>query len=282
VGSASCNGPENCNHKACVKEKGAFGGNTFQCKEVPSPGENGCETYSDCPEEEDPILPNVGNQNLGLPIPKVQPAPKVLPGAAIKILKTKMYQATIGASTAPVTVAVFQDLKCGMCKKAGKEVLPNLIKEYVDTGKVKVQFFEFPLGNAKIENELANAALCAHEQKKYVSYLNKLYEDMKTTKVEDVSIYAKELGLDTKAFNKCVSQKSHMKDIKKHVEVGKKLFVNGTPTFFVNGKEMRGAKPYDLFKVAIEKELSQNRRRFTKELTTGAKSEVQDKVAKEK
>ena len=166
---------------------------------------------------------------------------------------------TVGKKDAPVNLVVFQDLKCGMCARMYKRMFLDLNKSYVAAGKVKVTFMEFPLGLRLEESLLAEATKCAGEQGKYIKYLDYLYMNIAKTKAEEVGVYAKKVGLNQKKFDACVKERKYGMAVKADFQTGEELSVYGTPTMFINGKEVRGARDWVELKQQVDQELAEVR-----------------------
>jgi protein-disulfide isomerase len=142
-----------------------------------------------------------------------------------------------GKPDAKVTLTIFQDLACGQCKRVHREAFPELTKSFVDTGKLKIEFYEFPL---LMGEDVARhyGVLCAAQQGKYTHFLDKVYENFKVYKVKEQASYAKTVkGLDLAKWNQCMSGTDALASIvKAHKEVGTSVGVDGTPTLFLNGE----------------------------------------------
>ena len=164
-----------------------------------------------------------------------------------------------GDKNAKVTVIEFADFQCPFCKQWFEQVESNLIKEYVETGKVKFAFRHFAfLGQESTDAALASE--CANEQKKFWEYHDYLYqnqgaENSGAFSVENLKSFAVTLGLDSQKFDGCLDSKKYAKNVTKDQEEGNKAGVNGTPATFINGILISGAAPYEDFKKEIEKQL---------------------------
>lgn len=161
-----------------------------------------------------------------------------------------------GSKTAKVTIEEFCEFECGFCAKFHNEVFPQLEKDYINTGKVLFIFRNYPLipkkGNSMIA---AQAAECALEQGKFWEYHDKLFENRKALELDDLKKYARELRLDTLTFKKCLDNNETKAAVEQDIQEGKKRGINGTPTFYINGKESAGVSSYENFKEQIEKQL---------------------------
>lgn len=175
---------------------------------------------------------------------------------AQSILSQGIDTSVVGSDQADVKVYMFQDLKCGMCGYAFREIIKQLKTEYVDKGRVRVVFKEFPLGFRQAEAALSEALLCAGEQGRYYDFIDYLYSNMKTSDAAQASEYAAQLGLDKQSFEQCVAAGKYRETVRKDYELGQKLGVVGTPNFFINGRNIPGAGPYDGFKKIVDEELA--------------------------
>lgn len=167
---------------------------------------------------------------------------------------------TLGNPDAPLTIVEYSDFQCPYCRKAGLEIAPQIEAEYVATGKAKLVWKHFP-----IEGEesvwAAEASECAAEQNAFWEYhdtlfLNRQGINVGTFVISNLKLLAKELDLDTEAFNACLDEGRYRDKVAEDYAEGRRREVSGTPTFFVGQSEVVGAKPYSDFKTAIEDELA--------------------------
>ena len=165
-----------------------------------------------------------------------------------------------GNSNAKVTIVEFADFRCPFCEKFFTDIEPQLIKDYVDTGKAKLAFRNFAfLGPASVV--AANAGECANEQAKFWDMHDYLYKNQPSE--SDTSMYttdklttiAGQLGMDTAKFKSCLDGNKYDKNVSDDLAAGQKAGVSGTPTTFVNGTPVIGAVPYNQLKTAIDAEL---------------------------
>src|SRR3989344_694364 len=163
-----------------------------------------------------------------------------------------------GQADAPVTIIEFSDFQCPFCKKFYTDSLPQLREKYIQTGKVKLVFRDFPLSNIHPDaQKAAEAAECAGEQGKYFAMHDKIFENQQELKVADLKKYAASLGLNTQTFNDCLDS-GKMKDVVANdFAQGTQYGVSGTPAFYINGKLLSGAQPFSAFEKIIEEELKQ-------------------------
>jgi protein-disulfide isomerase len=162
----------------------------------------------------------------------------------------------LGDEDAPVTIIEFSDYECPFCARFYLNTLPQLKREYIDTGKVKLVYRDFPLSFHQNAQKAAEAAECAGEQDKYYEMHDKIFENQQAITTTNLKEYAKEIGLDTNEFNECLDSGEMANEVQKDFQDGQNAGVRGTPTFFINGKLLRGAQPFEEFQKIIEKELA--------------------------
>ncbi|MEA2055296.1 MAG: thioredoxin domain-containing protein [Candidatus Thermoplasmatota archaeon] len=162
----------------------------------------------------------------------------------------------MGSEDATVTMIEFSDFECYYCGKFYTETLSQLKTNYIDTGKVKFVYRDYPLAMHQNAQKAAEAAECAGEQGKFWEYHNKLLENQNALDNESLKQYAKDLGLDETQFNTCLDSGEMTSEVQKDFSDGSSYGVTGTPTFFINDQKLVGAKPYSSFESAIEEELN--------------------------
>ncbi|MCX8179584.1 MAG: DsbA family protein [Candidatus Aenigmarchaeota archaeon] len=167
----------------------------------------------------------------------------------------------VGNANATVTIKSFSDFQCFYCAEFYKKVYPEIKTKYIETGKVKFLFYDFPIEEIHpLAMKAAEAAKCAHEQGRYEEYALLLYSRQKEWSkvgVGKFKEYAKELGLSEEFF-KCLDSGVMREMVKRDLEEGKKLQVYGTPTFFVNERRIVGAKSFEEFEKVINEILLKN------------------------
>lgn len=155
-----------------------------------------------------------------------------------------------GPKDAPVTMIVFSDYECPFCRRA-EDTVEKVLKTY--EGKIRYVFRDYPLPFHQKARPAAVAANCAISQGKFWEYNQKLFKGDLTP--DGLKKMAGEVGLDPKKFDECVA-KNDQKSIDKDVEEGGSVGVNGTPAFFINGRSLSGAQPFEAFKEIIDDELA--------------------------
>ena len=174
-----------------------------------------------------------------------------------------------GDEDAPVTLIEFSDYQCPFCGRFASNTLPQIVEEYIDTGKVKLAFVDYPLGFHKFAPKASEAAHCAGEQEKYWEMHDVLFENVKALQPENLPKYAEEAGVtDIESFNACLDSGKYEELVNGGVAMAKKAGVRGTPGFHLgysteddknikSVKFIRGAVPFATFKADIDGLLSE-------------------------
>lgn len=169
-------------------------------------------------------------------------------------------EVSLGSKQAPVTIIEYGSLTCDNCLSFHKYVYPELKKQYIDTGTVRFIYRHFPTGGAAVYG--ARAANCARD--KYYEMLDKLFSTVgswfQAENREAIFVkYATSLGLDSEAFVTCISNENHLDNILLEQKAAKKdLDVTGTPTFFINGKMVRGKRSFSEMKALISEAINKD------------------------
>jgi len=164
----------------------------------------------------------------------------------------------LGDEDAPVVMIEWSDYECPFCARFYTQTLSQIKSEYIDTGKVKLVYRDFPLGFHQQAEPAAIAANCAGEQGKYFEYHDKIFENGGAAgkSSADYKQWAQELKLNTAQWEKCLSDPAQRQEIQKDLADGSSAGVTGTPGFVINGKLVSGAQPFSVFQQIIEGELS--------------------------
>ena len=174
----------------------------------------------------------------------------------------------IGNSDAPITIIEFSDFQCPFCARFYTQTLPLILEEYIEQGKVKLVFRDFPIQSIHPNALPASvAAECANDQGKFREMHDILFEKqnewnkLETTEALYVfSEYASSMQLDQKTFDSCLTSGKHIPEIQNDLNDGRDYGVTGTPGFFVGNEkigftELKGAQPFDSFKKIIDAQL---------------------------
>ena len=173
-----------------------------------------------------------------------------------------------GNRNARVTIVEFSDFECPYCRKFAEETLAQIDRDYVQTGKVRYAFRNYPIGALhKDAFKAAEAAGCAQAQGRFWEMHAHLFEHQKALDEQDLHAHAKAVGLDVDKFRECLGSGRQGDEVRKDIAEALRARVRGTPTFFLgltdpNSPEVKpvdvimGAQPYLAFKMAIERLLA--------------------------
>jgi len=159
-----------------------------------------------------------------------------------------------GPKDAPVTIIEFSDFQCPFCKNA-----TTTIKQVLDKypGKVRLVFRDYPLVSIHpLAPKAHEAARCAADQGKFWEYHDVLFERSPRLTPQDLKQYAQDLKLDGAAFGQCLDSGKYVAEVDKDTQEGMGLGLTGTPSFFINGKQLVGAQPLTAFQKIIDAELA--------------------------
>lgn len=162
----------------------------------------------------------------------------------------------LGSPEAPITMIEFGDYQCFYCNNFFHNTEPAIVKNYIDTGKVKMYFKDFTIiGQDSVY--AANAAHCAQEQGKFWQFHDMLYtnwsgENTGWASTTHLTEFAKQLGLNQSQFDQCMNQSKYIPIIRDSVSDANNLGLTGTPDFFIIGPDnsvtkVVGAQPYSVF-----------------------------------
>jgi protein-disulfide isomerase len=168
---------------------------------------------------------------------------------------------SLGKTDAPITIIEFSDYQCPFCQRFVRNTLPALKTDYIDTGKVRYVFRDFPLAMHRQARKAAEAAHCAGEQGKYWEMHDVIFNNQQALKIEDLKEHASNLDLEPTAFNNCLEQGKYAAEVDKDFADGSAAGVTGTPSFFIGktgpsgtieGTLLRGAQPITAFRQVVD------------------------------
>ncbi len=171
---------------------------------------------------------------------------------------TKDKHWSLGSKKAKVKIEEFSDFQCPFCHRFFAQTMPDIIKDYVASGKALYTFYNFPLDFHLQAAKAAEAALCAGDQNKYWEMHDLLFKNQEVwagqeaTHLQTFDTLAQGLKLNMDDFRNCSQKGKYTKLVQDDLTLGKKKNVSGTPTLLINGKEVVGAQPYEEFKKVIE------------------------------
>ena len=197
-----------------------------------------------------------------------QPAPPPAPESILLEIDDDPMK---GDRKARLVLVEFSDYQCPYCARFVRETLPQIETDYIKTGKLKYVFRDFPITSAhKDAFKAALAAGCALDQGKYWEMHDRLFENQAAFTVYNLTQSAEAIGLNKETFQQCLNNNEYATEIQSDFADGTKAGVNQTPFFFLGLTEpnspkvkvltvIAGAKPYAVFKAAIDSALQQDK-----------------------
>ncbi len=195
----------------------------------------------------------------------VRPATTTPPQTAARSVAKKVSiddDPVLGNSEAKIAVVEFSDYQCPFCNRFYSQTLAKLKARYIDTGKVKYVFRDFPLAFHPQAKSAAVAANCAGKQNAYWKMHDGLFNNQRRLGSDLYEELAKNLRLDVAAFQACTRQGAReSKEIDADLAYGQSIGVRGTPTFFIgrlqgtdliDAKQITGAQPLSVFEQTID------------------------------
>jgi protein-disulfide isomerase len=172
-----------------------------------------------------------------------------------------------GKPDAPLTLVEYSDFTCGYCLKFFKETLPKLQATYIDTGKIKFVYRDYPRADRGVGVEAAIAARCAGAQGRYWAMHDRLFGEGSRLDSGSFKSAAKSVGLDQAEFGKCFDERRHLESIFQERREANRWGFHGTPGFIlmetaagptekVPAVAIPGAFPFEAFAEEIDRMLS--------------------------
>lgn len=158
-----------------------------------------------------------------------------------------------GSETAPVTIVEYASLTCSHCRNFAVRTYPELKKRYIDTGKVRYVFREFPLNDVDL---LAIVIARCASKEKYFPLIETLFDKQDqwavNNPVQPLLGIARQAGFTDESFKACAANQQVIEGVKAQREAGAKFGVNSTPTFFINGEKRAGDLSIDELEKLIQ------------------------------
>ena len=170
----------------------------------------------------------------------------------------------LGDPNAPITLVEFGDYQCHYCNVFFQSIEKDILKNYVDTGKVKIIFKDY---NIIGEDSViaSQGAHCANDQGLFWEYHDILYsnwtgENNGWASSENLAIFAQQIDLNMNKWSECMKKGSHSQIILKSNDDARALELTGTPAFFIINSEGKvsklfGAQPFEVFKKIFDSQL---------------------------
>ncbi len=173
-------------------------------------------------------------------------------GTAVQLAQAepRLEERFIGAADAPVTIIEYSSLTCPHCARFHRETLPRLKEAYIDTGKVKLIYRDFPLN--EIALRAAMMARCA-EPARYFGLIEVLFRSQdRWSRAKDPMAALRRIGrlagISNERFDACMANlKIEAAILGVQLKAARDREVASTPTFFINGRKVSGNQPYEVF-----------------------------------
>ena len=166
----------------------------------------------------------------------------------------------IGNPSASITILEWGDYQCTYCYKFHQSTMNAIKQDFIETGKAKLVFKDFPLNGA--DSVLAaEASHCAQDQGKYWQYHDELYNNWAGERTgwitrESLEKFATTVNLDLDKFNKCLDDHKYLESVNQMYEFGKEIGIDATPSFLVFNNEkiikITGNQPLEVFLKSID------------------------------
>lgn len=162
-----------------------------------------------------------------------------------------------GPADAPVQIIEFSDFECPFCQRSA----PTIAKVLADYGdRIRLVYRHYPLPNHPNARPAAEASACAAELGAFWPYHDRLFENQARLAEGDLKQHAADLGLEAAVFNDCFDSRKHRQAVDADIAAADEAGVSGTPAFFINGRPLSGAQPYEAFQRIIDEELARKTR----------------------
>ena len=199
-------------------------------------------------------------------------APPAAPGAprsnpAVGMMVNVAGKQTLGDKNAKLTLVEFTDYECPFCGRHFRDTAPKILKDYIETGKIRYVFNDLPLSMHQHAKKAAEAALCAGEQGKYWEMHDLLFANQQALDNANLIAYATKLGLDTPAFQKALESGKYEPQVNANAAEAARLGFTGAPSFAIGLTQPNDA-PVKVIKTIIGAQVYEN---FQRELADALK-----------
>ena len=171
----------------------------------------------------------------------------------------------LGEASAPITIVEFSDFECSYCEQFHQTVMPNLNKEYIETGLVRFIHKDLPLPFHRQALPAAAAARCAGEQNKYWRMYGALFDGQSCLQCKGVVAIAREQGVEDNSLQACMNRDATKALINANVSEAQLHGIRATPSFVIGptrtdnthrGAIVEGAMPWLQFKAMLDEQLT--------------------------
>ena len=163
----------------------------------------------------------------------------------------------LGPATSPVTITEYASMTCGHCANFNETVFPKIKSEYIDSGKIRYVFREFPLDIKAAAGSMLARCIAKDDGGKYFAVVDMLFRQQNdwVTKntAETLARIGKQAGLSQQAVEDCLKDQALLDKIAADQKFASEVLkVNSTPTFFINGEMVKGATSFEEFDKKIK------------------------------
>jgi protein-disulfide isomerase len=190
----------------------------------------------------------------------LRPALAQAPAPADLLQPGPLPEMVLGAENAPVTIIEYASMTCGHCADFHNKTYPKLKERYIDTGKVRFIFREFPLDQLAAGAFMLARCSGKDNKDKYFALIETLFHQQKEwvvrQPIQPLLAIAKQAGFTQQSFEQCLADQPLLDSIEKvRQRAAEKFKVDSTPTFFINGNIRRGAPSFEDLEKQIEPHL---------------------------
>lgn len=159
---------------------------------------------------------------------------------------------TLGDPDAPITILEFADFSCPHCAQFAQSIKPRIELAYLQEGRAKIVFHDFPLGSFPHSFLAARAARCAGDQERYWEYHDTLFRNQTEWSFASAPPaarlvgYAEELGLEAEAFETCLRSDRHADVVTANERLARELNLRSTPSILIGSSEQRLPRPVEV------------------------------------
>ena len=205
------------------------------------------------------FIPNLAALPILLMALTAVPLASVPAQAAIVPVEEALSEMSMGQDNAPVTMIEYSSLGCPHCAAFHRDTLPRIKKEYIDTGKVRLVYRDFPLGTPALA--AAMIARCAGRDK-FFGFIEIIFRSQdqwsrSRQPLAELARVAKFGGMSETDVEECLKLQELLDGIRRNAASAQETYkVNSTPTFIIGKEIISGAMPYETFKKVFDKALS--------------------------
>ena len=162
----------------------------------------------------------------------------------------------LGSANAPVTITEYASMTCPHCAAFNEQVFPKIKAEYIDTGKVRYIFREFPLDIKAAAGSMLSRCIANGDAPKYFAVTDMLFRQQSdwVTKntTETLTRIGKQAGLSQQQVEDCLKDQALLDKIAADQKYASEVLkVDSTPTFFINGEKIKGETSFEDFQKRI-------------------------------